>query len=490
MAHTLKVLPLCFLVACAGRAPPTTQPRVTICTARALGAIPDDGIDDRAGLQAALAGGCADTLEAGTYQVATPVWPRAWWSLQMPADSTLAGVGDATVIRCTGADMDHDWRCIEAGDRTHITRLRIEVRLDATKNEQTHAIRITGPRTSVRIDHVTIDHPVVAGSSMGDCIQVVGGPGAEAVDVTIDHNAFQACARSGVAIHSGLRGFAITSNHFVAISDQDIDEEGSGGIVNGEIAWNTFDLPPAPLQSSLSVSIMSATGQHIHDNVWNGRGLDLYGCSGCELDHNVITQTAPTADAVVEVRKTSHVVSIHDETYTRAASAGPGGVVSVLERITAPDHVTIRDTKLHQHTAAPAIGAAGIIGLVIERVTMDGDKPYPVAIDLQGTAKITTTDLHVIDSTITGPWTTAIRITGSYAGGAGTLEVARVEAVGVSRGLVCENIKHSVSASGYVIGGITGPVTYAANSMPGPLCGELIATPSIAARPPRPRIQR
>jgi len=481
MTNLPKALTLSLLVACAGRAPPVAAQRtVAACTARSLGAIPDDSIDDRLALQAALAGGCADTLEAGTYDVRAPAWPRPWWSLQMPPDTTLAGIGNATVIRCTGADGGHDWRCIETGDRTRVTRLRLEVRLDATQEEQTHAIRITGPRTGVRIDHVTFHHPVVAGSSMGDCIQVVGGPGAEAVDFTIDHNTFLACARSGVAIHSGVRGFRITNNHFIDDPDQDIDEEGSGGIVDGEIAWNTFDLPQS-LQSSLSVSIMSATNQHIHDNTWAGRGLDLYGCNGCELDHNIITQTVPTPEAVMEVRKTSHLVSIHDEVYTRAASAGAGAVVAVLERLgTAPDHVTIRDSALVQHTAGPAMGAAGIIGLTVDRVTMIGDKPYTLAIDLQGTKAITTTDLHITDSTIIGPWTTAVRLTGSYAGGAGTLDMTRVVATGSVRGLMCENVTHSVSASGYVIGGITGPVTYTGNTMPTPSCGGLIASPLLA----------
>ena len=464
------------------------QAVTTACSSpRSFGAIPDDGADDRAALQAALnaCAGATLTLEAGRYDVITPPAPRPYAMLTLPAGLTLQGAGVSSVIAFSGDNSGGDWRGIQLGNHTLIQHLKlISDFTPGTTNEQTHIIRGDGPLTDVTVTDVVINHPAHTSKS-GDCIQFVGYPPSDTSpdkriwNANVHHVTFERCDRSGIAVHSGLHGTLVgghfttrfNNNLFVGISDQDIDGEGSGDTDGVEIDHNTFQIP-ANLESMIAIQIQASSHIHIHDNDL-ARGIDLYGCSSCELDHNIVTKTLAGTDPVVNLRKLSSNVVFHDETYTRAASAGPGVVLQVAQKIGAPDHITIADTQLIQHADAAALYTSGIVGLQLLRstITYDGVNGVPGRIDgivMNGSAGdlgIRSTDLHVIDSVINGPYRAAIGISGSYEG-VGTLEVTRTHATGSVQGLRCENI-----ATG---AGITGPVTYVDNQLPPAICSPLV----------------
>lgn len=433
----------------------------------AYGAIADDGLDDRAAVQAALNAGCL-RLGAGQYDVFTPPLPRQYWVLSMPDGARIEGLGDRSQLVFSGDPLGRDWRGIQLGDNPSIDHVALLVRnMTGATSEQTHVLRIDGPRNGIRISHVLIDHPVVAGSKRGDCIQFVGyppsatSPDKRITDVTVDHVTFAHCARSGIAVHSGLHNFRFADNVFLGTSDQDLDFEGSGDITDGEIADNDFEVPQY-FESALAVQIAAADRIHFHHNWLNGRSLDLYGCNDCEIDHNRITQSVPGTTPVVNLRKASHDVRFHDERWERLEAAGVAQVANVSQKLGAPDSVCITDSKLIQHAGFSVLQIVGIVGfrLTDSMVTYDSIVTGMVGVLITGSAGdggLRSTDLHVLDSTFIGPLRWIVSITGSYLG-VGSLEVRRVTAPQALGGLTCSNLLSQ--------GTITGPVSYADSTLP------------------------
>ena len=478
------ILPACQL----NEPDATLSQAVTTCSSpRDFGAIPDDGIDDRTALQAVFTAcaGATVSLEAGQYEVVTPS-PRSVAMLTLPAGTTLQGLGTQSVIRFSGDNGAQDWRGIQLGSNTLIQRVKlISDFTPGTTNEQTHIMRGDGPLTDVTFTDVTINHPSHTSKS-GDCIQFVGyppidgSPDKRIFNANVNHVTFERCDRSGIGVHSGLHG-TLTGGHFTSrfndntfinISDQDIDFEGSGDIDGVEVDHNTFLVPTVNLESHTAISVVAATNIHVHDNQMD-RGLDLYGCSHCEIDHNVVTLSIPAVEPVANLRKTSTDVVFHDETYTRNASAGPGSVLEITQHTSAPDHVTVADSQLTQHTDGLPLYAAGIVGLQVLRTTINYDGANAIAQRIDGlavygssgTAGIRTTDIHVVDTVVNGPLRAVMQISGSYSG-TGTLEMTRVSSSGPVQGLRCENISTGA--------GITGPITYVDNQLPAPLCSPLV----------------
>jgi hypothetical protein len=477
------LLPACQITPPEGE---VTEQVASCGSPRDFGAIPDDGVDDRVALQAVL-NACAGTtvsLEAGQYEVVTPS-PRSVAMLTLPAGTTLQGLGTQSVVRFSGDNGTRDWRGIQLGNSTLIQRLRLVTDFaPGTTDEQTHVIRGDGPLHDVTVTDVAINHPSHQSKS-GDCIQFVGYPPTDTSpdkriwNANVNHVNFERCDRSGIAVHSGLHGSLVAghltsrfnANTFTGISDQDIDFEGSGDIDGVEIDNNTF-LVPANLESTVAVSIVASSNIHFHDNHLD-RALDLYGCSQCEIDHNVVSLAIPASEPVVNLRKRSSNVVFHDEIYTRAASAGIGAVLAITQKISAPDHVTVADSQLIQHSNGVPLIAVGIIGLQVLRdtITYDGADGLPLRIDgivatgSSGDGSLRTTDLHVVDTVINGPIRAAMGVSGSYAG-TGTVELTRVRASGANQGLRCEGI-----ATG---AGITGPVTYVDNQLPPAVCSPLV----------------
>lgn len=442
------------------------------------GAIPDDGLDDRAGLQATLDACAGQTVNllAGRYDVFTPPLPRPapYAMLVMRPWTEIVGVGDASVVAFSGDPQKEDWRGVELATGAHLHRFRPVVEICAgCTNEQTHVLRGQGPISDITIDHMSFYHPVVVGSSRGDCIQIVGYAPAKLVErVTIDHNRFDACARAAYTWHSGARQLKITYNTMLDVSDQSLDGEGqdeSGAplISDSEIAYNVIQTgPSAAGGGNLGVQIVRAENLHVHDNQLLGRGMDVAGCVHCEFNSNVVTQDVYGEDAAVMVRKGCDDVWLHDEKYTRSATAGARAVLAVQQRISAPKNVRITDSQIIQHTASIGIYSQGVVGFLIANtvITYDGGSNAQYCVDLAGT-ELQTTDLHITDSLIRGACR-AIRISGA-AGGTGTLEVARTATQSVSLGLRCEQTVVAPPKAA----GINGPIRYYGNVMPAATCG-------------------
>lgn len=454
------------------------------------GAIPNDGIDDRAALQLALdsCAGTRVTLALGRYLVDTPLAPRVapYAMLVMPPNTALVGAGDETVLGFRGDPQQQDWRGIEVANGVLIDGLSLVTELcPGCTNEQTHLVHGGGVAsiTDVEIGHVTFNHPVRPGSSSGDCIQFPGYANKPNSNIRIHDNRFLACSRSCFAWHSGLRFASFMRNVAIDPSDQCLDGEGDDPGANlvedFEIGGNTFlDGPNAA--GPWSIQLVDGVRVHMHNNTFIGRGPQIAGGSAIELDNNTVLRTFPGPDPAVLVFKGAAGVVMHDERYARAAIAGPGAVLSIEQRISYPVGVSLVNSEIVQHAPFHPVTVKGGTSVTFQGVQMiyDGSAlGTQVGIYFAGTRRSATTigvhatDLHVLDTVISGPLKAAVNPSGIYfaadgTGGVGTLDVQRVTSIGTTRGLWCETT-----------GGIAGPVTYATNTMPPPMCGALTPAP-------------
>lgn len=481
--------------------PPSASVRqrssVPCATARSFGAVPDDGMDDRVSLQAVLdacAGGTVE-LESGTYSVVTPLRPtgRPIAMITVPPDTALEGGGvSTTVIEFSGNNGGYDWRGLQLTSGDALRRLRLVSKFVAgTTVEQTHIARVDGPARGIVLADLSCSHPQ-NGSKSGDCVQVVGYvPDKVVWDVDVGHVDFEASGRSGFGIHSGLHGTMrpdghwttrVHDCHFGDIRDQPVDGEGSGDIDGMEIDHNVFDYP-VNIEGAASIQIQSSSRIYIHDNKLNGRGIDMYGCDACVLEHNTVEQVAAGLPAM-QLRKKGAGVRFVDETYSRSAASGTGAVVIVAQKLTAPENVVFDHVRLTQHTPAPLVATLGVAGLEVtgSRLAYDGTGYVqgsridalsisgsgagisPSCTDNQVASEypgIRTTRIRLADNSVSGPYRATATVSGSYCG-TGAIEMLRNKASGPQQGLRCEEV-----ATG---SGVTGPVTVRNNDVPPNTC--------------------
>lgn len=441
----------------------------TCLPARSFGAIPDDGLDDRAALQAALNSGCVQ-LETGRYDVVTPPTPRTRQVLTTsPSGDLIYGVGRATLIAFTGATNSYDWRGIQLSDGTRIHDLSL-TNLDmvaTTPNDQVPIMRLdgTGGTAGIEIDHIWIENPTLG----GDCIQfvcydVVTPSDRRCWEIAVHDARFGNCSRSGIALHSGVHRYSIRDNVFADSWDQDIDGEGQG-ISDGEIADNAFLRGPHA-QSTIAVAPQNWKQLRMDHNRLDGRSLDAYGCEGCEFDHNTIIHTGAAAPALY-ARKNFLNVDIHHETYENSAAAA---VIKIEQAGTVhPGAVRVRDSRIIQHYPTTAFASIGTVGLDLDHVEITYDGPTPrIAMDVQpssGTSGVQTTGISVRHSTFVGPFQAILHLNGGGYG-VGSFEVTNSSAATTQRSVWCENTNTAV--------GVQGPATYAGNSMPNATCGSMV----------------
>lgn len=510
----MKNLWILVLIGCAHPRPPVSAVAAAATlqcdTARSFGAIPDDNVDDRAPLQAALiaCGGTPDhpgkvQLEVGTYDVVTMPRPtgRPYAMLSGFDNVELVGRGPTqTTIRFSGDNGKRDWWGIQPGSHVVIREMRwVSDFVAGSTVEQTHIVRWMGPATDLRIGDIACYHPQ-NGSKSGDCLQVVcydplpdGTGNKQCWDLDVGYTDFENTGRSGIAVHSGLHGRLKPDGHwstrfhdlhFGNISDQPIDGEGSGGTSGVEIDHIVADFP-SNLESSFAFDFQGWTDVHVHDNQLNGRGVNAYGCSLCFFEHNVITQNTPNSPAV-DLRKKSSDVRFISETYTRTENALVGPVVSVSQKLGAPDHVLFDHVKFTQRTNFPIISTIGLVGLVVtdSRLLYEGpyiDQSRADALSFIGSGSVLdpsctdnlvpsdnpgvrTTDLHVLNNVIAGNYRATAIVSGSYCG-TGYLEMSGNVVTGPKQGLRCENMA--------VGSGVVGPIILQNNSMPQSFCQPL-----------------
>lgn len=438
-------------------------------------AIPGDGIDDRAAIQAACDAPqrCA-YLPTGAYDVVTiprpPLPGRRAIAMIVGDGCSIFGDGPAnTVVSFRGSASGQDWdgiRLTGTSPSLHDLTLRTTGAVTET-TEWTHAVKMLGPSTGPSMYRVTIDHPILSGEKRGDCLDLVAyNDGRLITGGRIHDNEFEHCDRSGVAVHSGTRDLEITDNHFPDTGNTGLDFEGTGDTSDVLIAFNRFELSPGD-HGQQEIQLQLVDDVRVTSNVLLGRSIDVHQGNRVRIDHNTITLTQPTSGAVISVGKDASHVTIERNTLTRSASAGPGSIVRAAPHGTGtPDHLTINDNVVTQLATGHIVEASGIVGLDVLRnhVTYAGGPGF-YGVWANGSAGefgVRTTDVHVWGNTFTGPLRGVVGVSGSYAG-AGSVGSSDNVTTGAIGGIVCSGV-----AAG---SGVLGPVTSTRDSIPAPACG-------------------
>ncbi len=434
----------------------TSDPCVT--EARDFGAVPDDGLDDTAGLRAAAASACPNVrLEAGDYSMAVQSYPRAVSMVDMKG--VLSGAGqDVTTIRLTGSGSDQDLfavRLIASGSGAQDLTVDMTGLIPGTTNEQTHAFAVDGriaKVSGIRITRVKILNPY------GDCADLVGyepepdGTKDFRISVRVDHSIFQVCGRSGITFFGGCNDCEFDHLTGINVYDQIFDGEGKGGGSHRVKIHHNFDRAGSSIESTLAIDVNNSSEIEIFDNDFD-RGISLARCFACSVRDTKIVQSS-VSEPLISITKEGEI-TLSDLRLTREASASPGVLVYGGWRSgTVPTSIALSDSTLIQKTDAPAIDGYGIRSLAIHRTDFQfvGDSAgLRDAITVSGgpVSSGLKASISVSDSTISGSVRSATFLSGAYAG----MTTATFRKLTAPEGLRCKNVAVTTKN-----GGIQGPL--------------------------------
>lgn len=400
MVRRMKFVHLLIPLAIACSHAPVTATNVAMVTSPpascydpvAYGAIPNDLVDDRAPMQAALD---AASVAGGTWCLG----PGRWEVSRAPTGSynrfaalathgqhvVMRGAGPSTIISLRGDQgMATTWVIAldpSASDIT-ISDMTIDTSFAYNTEEQTHAIEVgTGvcsgalcaPIEDVKIEHVRIVHPwfLPPPQLKGDCLRLIGVTPVTAVRrVQVLGSSFLGCARSGIAIQRGVHDLIIEGNEFTAAGDQDIDAEPTGDAtaINDTtlITGNVFHDVGGQGDFSLAWggALTPAGRAIISGNIFEGRGINVYRASDVAITGNVIRATATSEYGTINVGHTITRLLVEGNVVTRA------GYVGALIRVThqsgnyAKD-VTIANNVMQNDTAGPGVYLESVSDAVI-----------------------------------------------------------------------------------------------------------------------------
>lgn len=401
----------------------------------AFGAVPDDGVDDRAPIQAAIdaagtAGGGTVCLGSGRWRVSrAPVgsYDRFAALSTHAAHVTFSGTGPGSVLELVGDQQAGAVAVMSldpgASDIT-VQRLTIDTSAATNTDEQTHAIAIGSgvcttasgtcsmPVADVTVRDVVFAHPSTPGARKGDCIRLLGNTPATAVKrVTISGGSFVSCARSGIGVQRNVFSLAVLGNHFgEQIGDTAFDGEATGGDWDDglRLEGNSF----ADATVNFTASLTSYRHATITGNTFSGKGLSLYRTEDVLVADNTFDVTAVTGAGVVDAQNLATGDKIAGNIIRRHGVPGPairvtphsGGI---------PAQVTVTGNTIAVDGDADAIYADSVheIGIRDNDITFTDAAPNGSGIALQGISA------PIEDATITGntvagtsPYFAAVRL--------------------------------------------------------------------------------
>jgi hypothetical protein len=326
------------------------------------GAVPNDGLDDRLPIQAAIddaTGGGTVCLGAGRWRVTrAPVgsYDRSAALSTHGAHLEITGSGPGTVLELVGDQGLAATAVISldpgASDIT-IDRLAIDMSGATNTDEETHAIAIGSgfcttangtcsmPVSDVTVRDVHFTHPPATdGSRNGDCIRLLGNTAATPVQrVTIVGSMFTSCARSGIGVQRNVFSLAVLGNHFGGqIGDTPFDAEATGGEGDDglRLVGNSF----ADSTATFDVALTTYSHVTITGNTFAGRGLLLYRSQDAVVADNTFDVTAISGGGVIETENVADGIKIDDNMIRRHGVAGPA-IRVVPHSGGIPNHVSI-----------------------------------------------------------------------------------------------------------------------------------------------------
>lgn len=422
-----------------------------IATCHQTQAIPSDGLDDRATLQAELDAHACVELGPGIYDVSNDPLPGVTHmaSLTLRDGQRLVGQGPSTILRFVGDGLKGDWNGLHvAGSGVTIEHMHIAFAGSNTE-EQTHAIQVgrytLGPirGTIIRDVSFTWQRPTVD-DQMGDCIRVLGEPGQEVRDTLIERVTFGTCARTGLGVQRQAFGGIVRDSVFVD-NGTDVDFELTGGVhaIGGGWIFERNEHQTGPSnQGGNAFHLQSVdallTGVTIRSSRLLGRGIWAHNTVDIRIEDNLIRHEVQMPSATLHFQKNSDRIVVVNNTVERLASAGVGEVIRTVHHGTGyVGEIRVERNRLRQETAANGVYLQTAMDATVinNRIERTGAVASVFAVDISGiVARSLRTS--IANNVIVGGWLGAMRAVGGYAGLGAVLYTGNVTS-GPAYGMTC-----------------------------------------------------
>lgn len=343
------------------------------------GAVPNDGQDDRAAIQAcadsAIANGGVLYFPAGEYSVARSAPCACSIDLTGAIDVLVRGDGPSSVVKMIGDGANGDWYAFKVSGAADVAfeRLTIDGNQGALTNtdEQTHLIQVAA--ASAAVTRLSLDHMVLRDSA-GDGLRLVGDVTNQATDVSASRTMFLDNNRAGVSVQRGLHVLQLSYCLLRGGDDQVLDYEPSAPGGNSQLVaiGNVFDG-----QGKIAVSLggYSADPNDHHDSVFEGNivlgALAALNIRRITIANNVIYGDAAAATPLVHLRKSVSDVSVTGNLLWHTNDLPPpsGGQGAALEishhNSGSPGPVVVANNRIIQQAWATAVSLESVDDAVI-----------------------------------------------------------------------------------------------------------------------------
>lgn len=427
------------------------------CTRAAdFGAVPNDGLDDRAALQAAIDAAqngprCLD-LAAGTFHATRKPTPGAASipSLRVTGTLALRGAGEGpggTVLAMLGsgtlpgATVPSDWRLLDiaaGASGVLVSGLAFDGSQRVGTGEQTHLVQLTGPTTGVVIEHVRFRLPPLGGNTGGDCVRLLGTPTEWVRDTTIRNAVGEDCDRSFVGVQRGVDGLVVERSESVRVGDQAIDFEPTGGagfncqpIVKNVLMRNLV-LRRAATQG-LTVAIGGdgcavADTVTLTDSIVEDGPVSILDAVNVTLSRLHLRGLDGSSAPTVLARKRIVNLRVLDCVLERGAGSGPGTAIQISGQSGAdPTDALLSGVRINQASAGPLIRAERLARLIVtgSELTYTGAPTTDPAIVVRGFADAPAEAPVVVDTRVVGPLGPVVLMGGVFRGDPVLVRVTR-----------------------------------------------------------------
>lgn len=443
-----------LLAGCVNAATPATSTQRAAVTLDPT-AVPNDGISDRAAIQAAIDAACAQP-DGGTVYLGAGRWtverlvagPGAYNTHAALAlhchNVTIRGVGKETVLELVGDQGNASVNLISidpGAEHILIADMTLRCRADAATpcvntEEQTHAIATSGfcagsfclPIRDIKVENVAFDWPRDdPAHRKGDCIRLIGNqgptaatettpatPGTRVYGVRISGNDFADCARSSITIQRGVYDAAIAGNTFNATKTC-IDGEATGGPEDLDerisITGNAFR--PG---CTTALSLTSTKGATISGNTFAGR-VTLYRSTGVAMTGNQIVHNAVDNGGSIDISNACDGSAVTGNTVVRSGVAGPVVKVAPHSGVIC-QRLSISGNAITQLTPAWAIYGESVSNAIVadNYLTFPNGAPLYSAIYFRSTTTTApVTGLAIANNQISGAITNGVMLHASPA---------------------------------------------------------------------------
>lgn len=358
------------------------------CT-RPVGAIPDDGLDDRVALQAAIDAatsstgpGCLD-LPEGVYHASASA--QGYASLIVRAPLVMRGPGTLAMLgpaRTGDSGKPGDWVLLEVqGNDVTIEGVSFDGSARTITGEQTHLLQIKGPSSHVTVRSGRFNLPPGL-TEAGDCIRLMGEFHERVRDVVLTDLYMPACFRSGVALQRGVENVTIYMLETVWVGDQAIDVEPTGNaafgcapIVSGLSIYNS--VLRRSVDRGITVAIAgdqcaTTDDVKIKNTIIEDGGIDLIDVGKVILS-GLRLENAPGWDAQPTLLARGYVgsLTVHDSVILRSPHERPHPVIQVSALGgRKPSSVHLSKLLIMQATRAAGIRVEGLGSLTMRDSVM------------------------------------------------------------------------------------------------------------------------